>query len=119
MLGTIGLRRLRITCVIGTGERERRHPQQLELDLEVDLDLSKAVVSDDLPDTLDYQLLAERLQRLSERGQFFLIEAFAAAAAGVLLDTWKAVLGVRIEVRKPGAVEAADHAFCRLERRRS
>lgn len=118
MSGTIGLRGLRITCVIGTADSERSRPQQLEVDLEVDFDLSTAAESDRIGDTVDYRLMARQLAGLAEQRRFFLIEAYAEAAADYLLECWPALEAVRLEVRKPGAVEAADHSFCRLERRR-
>ena len=119
MLGTIGLRGLRIVCVIGVDEGERAAPRPIEVDVEADLDLAPAAVADELKNTVDYRLMAERLDALARAARFALIEAFAEAAAASLLDAWPSIEAVRLEVRKPAAVGVADHSFCRLERRRS
>ena len=118
MLGTIGLEGLRLDCVIGTEAAERSRTQPLDVDVEADLDLEAAAAADDLEQTVDYRAIAEQLQALADRRRFRLIEAFAEEATALLLERWPSLIGVRLEVRKPGALERASHSFCRVERRR-
>ena len=118
MLGTIGLRGLRIACVIGVDDAEREAVQPIEVAVEAALDLATAADTDGLQHTVDYRLLADRLDALAQEGGYELLEAFASDAAMLLLDSWPSIETVRLEVRKSGAVDAAKYSFCRLERRR-
>lgn len=119
MVGTIGLVGLRITCVIGTEESERRRRRGLEIDVEADLDLLPAAAADDLGQTIDYRIVATRLQDLADRRRFRLIETFAVEGAALLLDAWPQIRAVRLVVRKARAIPGAECSFVRLERRRA
>ncbi len=118
-IGTTGLENLRIDCVIGVHAHERGDPQPLFLDIEADYDFARAVATDSLADALDYDLIASGLTTVAREGRFTLLETLAEAAADYCLRSFPPVTAVRIEIRKPRAVEAADASFVRIERRRS
>ncbi len=118
-IGTTGLKNLRIDCVIGVYAHERGDAQPLFLDVEVDYDLERAARSDALADALDYDQLASGLTAVAQEGCFTLLEALAEASADFCLRSFPPVTAVRIEIRKPRAVEAADASFVRIERRRA
>ncbi len=115
MMGTIGLKGLRIACVIGVHAEERRIQQELLCDLELDIDFAAASQSDDVGDTLDYDLLADAITKLATEGEFRLIETYAEQAAALLIEDF-AVSRARVTVRKPNAVAQADHAWVSVER---
>lgn len=118
VVAMIGVRNLRIDCIVGIRERERQSEQPLFVDVALEVDISAAARSGDLEDTVDYSQVASLLTELARTRRFRLIEAFAQEATEVLLERFRAATTVRLEVRKPGAVSAADHAFLRIERRR-
>ena len=118
-IGTTGLANLRIDCVIGVYPHERTDPQPLFLDVEIDYDFANAAESDALGDALDYDAIASGLDQIAWEGRFTLLEAFAEACADFCLRSFPKVEAVRLEIRKPRAVEAADASFVRIERKRA
>ena len=118
-IGTTGLNNLRIDCVIGVYPHERTDPQPLFVDVEVDYDFAPAADTDDLAGALDYDQIATGLTSLAQEGRFALLETLVEAAATFCLQSFPAVTAVRLEIRKPRAVEAADASFVRIERRRT
>jgi len=118
MKGTIGLRNLKISCVVGIYDREREMEQTLLVDVEVDRDLESSVASQQVEDTVDYDWVARLLTDLAQARRYRLIESFAEEGSALLLQQFEDIEAVRMEVRKPGAVPAAAWAFVRVERTR-
>jgi len=116
--GTIGLRRLRIDCIVGIQPHEREEPQPLFVDVELERDFARAADSESVVDTVDYDQVATALSRLAQERRYQLIETFAEEAAALLLQSFEGVLAIRITIEKPQAVQAADAAFVRVERER-
>ncbi len=117
-IGTTGLRSLRIDCVVGVYPHERTDPQPLVVDVEVDYDFAPAAETDDVADALDYDRIAAGLTQVAQEGRFALLEALVEACASFCLDSFPQVTTVRLEIRKPRAVEAAEASFVRIERSR-
>ncbi len=118
-IGTTGLKNLRIDCVIGVYPHERTDAQPLFLDVEVDYDFAPAAATDDLTKALDYDGIAAGLTSVAREGRFALLETFVEAAAAFCLQSFPSVTAVRLEIRKPRAVSAADASFVRIERQRT
>jgi dihydroneopterin aldolase len=119
MVGTAGLKGLRVECILGVFEHERQKKQTVIVDVEFDYDFAPAAASDAIGDAVDYNHVAAAVSELAERREFQLIETMAEATAGMLLESLTMVQAVRLEVRKPEAVPAAACSFVRLERRRT
>ncbi len=115
-IGTTGLKNLRIDCVIGVYPHERTDPQPLFLDVEVDYDFAAPAATDELTRALDYDRIATGLTAVAQEGRFALLETFAEASADFCFRTFPSVTAVRLEIRKPQAVESADASFVRVER---
>ena len=118
MLGTTGLHNLRIDCIVGIHPHERENPQAVFLDLEIDYDFAPAAGSDAIPDAVDYDLVVRMVTELIQSRRFHLIEAMAEAVAAMLLEKVPVIACVRLEIRKPAAVPAADNSFVWVERER-
>ena len=116
MIATTGLKGLRIDCVVGVYTFEREQPQSIIIDIELDYDVAAAAGSDEVGDAVDYDRVAEAVAELVRRREYHLIEAMAEETADMLLRQHTSVQTVRVEVRKPNAVAAADCSFVRLER---
>jgi dihydroneopterin aldolase len=114
----IGLSGLRINCIIGIHPPERLEEQPLLVDLEVERDFAAAAASDDFTHTSDYTAMADLLTELAQERQYQLLETFAEDAAALLLERFTEVERLRLQVRKPQAVPAADASFVRVERSR-
>ena len=118
MIGTIGLKNLHIDCIVGIYPHERTAEQPLFVDVEVDHQFDRAAQSETVSETVDYDHLAAFLTELATDKRYQLIETFAKDAVDGILARWPDVLGVRIEIRKPNAVPAADASFVRVAGRR-
>ncbi len=118
MIGTIGLKNLHIQCIVGIYPHEREVEQPLFLDVEVDHDFDRAAEAEHVKETVDYDHIAALLTELATEKKYQLIETFAKEGMEAILQRWSDVLGVRIEIRKPNAVPAADASFVRVAGRR-
>lgn len=119
MIGTTGLQGLRVDCIVGIYDAERRTPQTVIVDIDLDYDFASAASSDAIGDTIDYDDVARSVTDLLQRRAFHLIETMAEDAASMLLARLPQLRRVRLEIRKPAAVPAAACAFVRVERARS
>ena len=118
MMGTAGLKSLRVDCVVGIYEYERETNQPVIMDIELDYDFAAAAGSDAIGDAVDYDRVAAAVVDLVRRRQFQLIETMAEETAAMLLERLALVRTVRLEIRKPEAVPAAACSFVRVERAR-
>lgn len=119
MIGTTGLKNLRVDCIVGIYAHEREASQPVYIDVELDYDFATPAASDAIADAVDYDSVAGGLTGLLQRRRFQLIETMAEEGAAMLLALAPQVTAVRIEIRKPEAVPAAAASFVRLERRRA
>lgn len=111
----IFLHDLRIETVIGLWEWERQIRQTVAIDLEMSADIRKAAASDSVDDTLNYKLVAKRLQQFVGDSSFQLVETLAEKIAGIVLDEFD-VAWVRVKVNKPGAIRGARDVGVIIER---
>ena len=111
----IFLHDLRIETVIGLWEWERQIRQTVALDLEMSADIRKAAASDSVDDTLNYKLVAKRLQQFVGDSSFQLVETLAEKIAGIVLNEFD-VAWVRVKVNKPGAIRGARDVGVIIER---
>ena len=119
MIGTTGLQALRVDCIVGIYEHERKTVQTLIVDVELDYDFAAAAASDAIADAVDYDGVAKAVAALAERRRFQLIETMAEECAAMLLTRVPQAIRVKLEIRKPAAVPAAACSFVRVERTRS
>ena len=98
---------LRANCIIGVKPGERKAKQELIFDIILSLNLSRAAVSDDIKDTVDYQLLSDQIIAFVEKSQFRLIEKLAREVAGLAKNCSRAEQ-VKVKLCKPAALSKAD-----------
>ena len=118
MIGTTGLKNLRVDCIVGIYPHERAATQTVLLDIELDCDFAAPAASDAIADAVDYDGVAASVTALLQTARFQLIATMAERAAALLLARVPVATTVRIEVRKPAAVPAAACSFVRVERTR-
>ncbi len=106
---------LKVDCVIGIFEWERRIKQTIHIDLDMAADIRRAAASDAIADTLDYKAVAKRLVDFAGDSQFQLVETLAEKIAGIVLSEFK-VPWVRVRINKKGAVRNADAVGVIIER---
>jgi dihydroneopterin aldolase len=111
------LRDLRIECVVGIYDWERRIKQTVYIDLDMAADIRRAAATDRIEDTLDYKAVSKRVQQFVADSRFQLVETMAERVADIVLGEFK-VPWVRVKINKKGAVRAAGDVGVVIERPR-
>ena len=111
----IFLNEMKIDTVIGIWDWERKIRQTVVIDLEMAADIRKAAASDSVDDTLNYKLVAKRVQEFVGDSEFKLVETLAEKIAAIINDEF-AVPWVRVRVNKPGAIRGARDVGVMIER---
>lgn len=111
----IYLHGLKIECIIGIWEWERRVKQNIILDLDMAADIRRAAASDQIEDTLNYKAVSKRLMEFVGNSQFQLVETLAEKVAEILLSEFK-LQWTRVRVNKKGAVRGASDVGVVIER---
>ena len=109
------LRDLKVDCVIGIYDWERRIRQTLYIDIDMATDIRKAAASDDIKDTLDYKAVSKRIQQFVGESGFQLVETLAEKLADIILKEFP-VPWVRVRINKKGAVRNAGAVGVVIER---
>src|SRR5579875_3598067 len=102
MADRIELRGLKIRGHHGVFEHERKDGQDFVVDITVWIDLVDAAASDDLADTYDYGLLAQRAAEIVAGPARNLIETVAGEIAEDVMKD-KRIHAVEVTVHKPQA----------------
>ena len=111
----IYIRNLKIDCVIGAFEWERRVRQTVAIDLELAADVARAARADRLTDTIDYKAIAKRLIEVVSHSEFQLVETLAERIADIVRQEF-AVAWVRVRINKKGALRHATDVGVVIER---
>jgi dihydroneopterin aldolase len=111
----IFLRELKVTTLIGIYEREKVMPQTLQLDLDIAMPNSRACLSDDINDALDYAKVAQHIQTVLSDGHFSLLETLAEHIAQIILKDFQAPW-VRVSVAKLQAIRQCKMVGISIER---
>lgn len=114
----IHLRRLELRCVLGVYPEERRRARLVRLDIALACDTRRAGESDELTDTLNYELIEAAALAVAKKGKYRLLEALAAGVAEACL-THDGVLAARVTVDKPGALAHTRSVAVEIVRRKS
>ena len=113
----IFLRGLEVECIIGFIDWERRIKQRVQIDLEMPVDCTRAAVSDNVIDTLDYKRVAKSVISFVESSEFLLVETMAHRMAMMILKDF-GIEWIRISVNKPGAIRGSRDVGVAIERTR-
>ncbi len=111
------IRDLKVRCIIGINDEERREKQDVIINISMDADLSKAGRSDKAEDTVDYRAVKKTIVNMVESSHYFLIEALAQAIADICLQN-QAVNEVTVSVDKPNALRFAQSVAVEITRKR-
>lgn len=111
----IYLHDLKIECIIGIWEWERRVKQTIILDLDMAADIRRAATTDSIEDTLNYKAVSKRLIEFVGQSRYQLVETLAEKIAEILLTEFK-LKWVRVRVNKKGAVRGAGDVGVIIER---
>jgi dihydroneopterin aldolase len=111
----IYLHDLKVDCIIGIWEWERRTTQTLTIHLDMAVDIQRAAASDSIEDTLDYKSVSKKVITFVSSSQFQLVETLTEKIAELILTEFK-VPWVRVKLNKKGAIRGATDVGVILER---
>jgi len=111
----IFLHGLKVECVIGIWEWERRITQTLILDLDIGFDTTVAAKSGAIEKTISYREVAKRVTAYAQETRANLVETLAQGVAEILLEEFGAPW-CKVRVNKRGAVTGATDVGVVIER---
>lgn len=106
---------LKVDCIIGIWDWERRTRQTIVVDLDMASDVRKASQSDDIKDAVDYKSVSKRLIEFIGQSEFQLVETLAERVADIVINEFS-VPWVRVRINKRGAVRNAGDVGILIER---
>ncbi len=115
-MDTIFIKQLQVDTVIGVYDWEKTIQQRLLLDIELKSDIRQAAQQDDISQTLDYAVIAQRVTQLITAQPLELIETVAENVAQLLLNDF-ATREVSVTVYKPDALPQAQTVGVSIVRR--
>ena len=114
----IFLHDLKVETIVGIWDWERKIRQTVSIDLKMGADIRRAAASDDIDETLNYKLVAKRVQQFVGDSSFQLVETLAERIAEVILDDFD-VPWVEVRVNKPGAIRVARDVGVKIRREKN
>jgi dihydroneopterin aldolase len=119
VVGTVSIKGLRISCIVGVYPDERKREQDLFVDADLDFDFARVAASDHLADTVDYTTVAAELTEFVRAERFQILETLAHRACVRILERHPVVQRCRLVILKPAAVPHAQGAVVTVEQERS
>ena len=116
MQGTISIKDLEISCIIGIHPHERHIPQNIFIDIEFDSDFELVSQSGQLSNSIDYDSIASFLTSWIQEKKFGLLEQLAEKACLKIFEKWPEINCCRIKVKKPNALIHAKYASVSITR---
>ena len=106
---------LTVEAVIGVYAWERAITQPLLIDIALETDISRAAVSDDVNDALNYKAVCDDVSEWCQAIQAQLLEHLAGQIADKLLEKY-ASHKVMLSIAKPTAIKQADAVGVQITR---
>jgi dihydroneopterin aldolase len=117
-MDSIFLNDLKVETIVGIWDWERKIRQTVSIDLQLGADIKRAAASDSIDDTLNYKLVAKRVQQFVSESSFKLVESLAENIAEVVIAEFE-VPWVEVRVNKPGAIRGARDVGVNIRRERA
>ena len=111
----IFIKDLLIKGIIGIYDWEREVEQDILINIQCFTQKSKAALTDDIKDCLDYEDLANRVKAKVNKSSRYTVEALAEDIADICL-AFKKVRKVIVRVEKPGVIEDISSTGIQIER---
>jgi 7,8-dihydroneopterin aldolase/epimerase/oxygenase len=110
----VGISELKLHTVIGCndGEKLQKRPLYVNLLMQIPQD---SAANDDINNTIGYDKVSDMLKNFAANCRCNLIEHFAQKVAYLLLDSYKQILWLKVEVKKPGSIFGAQASIAIYE----
>ena len=103
---TIRIKRIRVLGKHGVTDRERSVLRPLIIDIDVQADLTRAQLSDNIADTVNYSTVHKLVMHIVETHSYKLLESLAGAILNALFEDER-VLAARLRIGKPERLDGA------------
>lgn len=103
----------------GVLPKEQEIGQYFHIDVELSVDLTKAGMTDELTNTVDYSKIYDIIVSVNKNNKFRLIETFAHNISQEILSTYEIIKDITVQVRKPDAPIDGDFGWMGVEIKRS
>ncbi|HEY5039096.1 MAG TPA: dihydroneopterin aldolase, partial [bacterium] len=113
----ITLTGLKVSCIIGIFDWERKKKQDVVIDMKFPTNTRKAAFRDDIRDALDYKRIAKATIAFVEKSHFQLVETLVERLAEHLLKNLK-LQRIDLKVSKPGAIRGSQNVGVEIIRTR-
>ena len=100
MKDAILIKNLQAFCRLGSYDIERVLGQCITIDLEMEIDLSKAALSNNVCDSVNYVDVSIMIRTLAQSREFLLIENLAHEICENIFEKFKLINGIKIEITK-------------------
>lgn len=114
-MDTLFINGLEINTIIGVYEWERQLPQILIADITVGTNFSRAIMHDNIRETIDYAELVHTIRDSVLNEKFTLLESLAEFIAKIILDDFSAEYTC-IRLTKPGILKNVKEVGIQIER---
>ena len=111
----IGIEHLKIRCVIGDLDRERKNEQDIYLDVTVWGKRFDEMTKDHIEETVDYIALEQLCTQIAQKGSYYMLETLAVQLVDKILEAFP-VKKVWVRIMKPQAISHAKGAFVEWEK---
>jgi dihydroneopterin aldolase / 2-amino-4-hydroxy-6-hydroxymethyldihydropteridine diphosphokinase len=106
---------LKVRCIIGIFDWERKEKQNVLINLKFPCDIRKVSRQDDIADTFNYKRIAKSIISFVEKSQYQLIETLAEKLADSLIKNFR-LPEIYLSVSKPGAVRGSQNVGVEIYR---
>ncbi len=105
-MDTIFIDNLETSGILGIHPHEQRKPQPIRVSARIGADISKAALTDDINQSVNYSTLAKLIIEIIDKSHFYTVEALSQALADKILEDDR-ILSLWLRIEKPNAVSAA------------
>ncbi len=103
----IKIKNLRLKTIIGIYDFEQNFDREIIINAQIHTDFDKAKFSNDIKDTIDYDVIIKQIKALVASKKFQLIEGLAQEILQLIMQNEK-VSKCTLELDKVGVVECVD-----------
>lgn len=114
-MDTVFIHDLKIQAILGIHPHERLHPQEIIVNISISTDSRQAAKTDRIDACVDYEILSKNIIKLVKEAERNTVEALAEDIATLCLKE-PGVMGVKVRVEKPEALQDAKSAGVEINR---
>ncbi|MES2961821.1 MAG: dihydroneopterin aldolase [Pseudomonadota bacterium] len=108
------IKNLKLQTILGVHLWEEKINREIIINVEIESDFVKSLQSDDINDTIDYDLITTKIKNLIASKRFKLVETMAQNIMDEIMQDSR-VKRCKIEIDKVGAVEAVESFSVTIE----